>query len=82
MLWGKLARGFGFRPVSVAVYGEWRDEHGALIPDHSFLVRVPRFDRGTLPALRGFIRREILSDPSCDQDCIYLSSRWRGEFVK
>jgi len=77
----ELARRFQFRPEMVRVYGEWRNDAGELVPDYSLLVRVPRRNQGTMPALRRFIRREILAAPDCDQDYIYLSSRWRGEFV-
>jgi len=77
----ELARRFRFRPETVRVYGEWRNDAGQLIPDVSFLIRVPRRDRGTGPALRRFIRRDVLAAQGCDQDYIYLSTRWRGEFV-
>jgi len=77
----ELARRFHFRPEMVRVYGEWRNDAGDLVPDYSLLVRVPRRNQGTVPALRRFVRREILAAPDCDQDYIYLSSRWRGEFV-
>lgn len=77
----ELARRFHFRPEVVSVYGQWRNASGELIPDHSFLIRVPRRSPGTVAALRRFIRREVLEAEGCDQDCIYLSSRWRGEFV-
>src|SRR3990172_2325666 len=50
-------------------------------PDYSLLIRVPRRGRGSLPALRRFIRREVLATQGCDQDYVYLSSRWLGEFV-
>lgn len=76
-----LARRFHFRPEMVRVYGEWRNNAGELIPDDSLLIRVPPRSRGTVPALRRFIRRAILAAPNCDQDCIYLSNRWRGEFI-
>ncbi len=76
-----LARKFHFRPEMVRVYGEWRNKAGDLVPDHSFLIRVPRRSRGTVPALRRFMRRQILASPSCDQDCLYLSARWWGELV-
>jgi hypothetical protein len=78
---GDLARRFHFRPEMVRVYGEWRNKAGELVPDHSLLIRVPRRSRGTVPALRGFIRGDILAAPNCDQDCIHLSNRWRGEFI-
>lgn len=77
----ELARQFQFRPDMVRVYGEWRNSDGQLIPDPSLLIRVPRRSEKTAPRLRAFIRRAILANPDCDQDCIYLSSRWRGEFV-
>jgi hypothetical protein len=76
-----LAVRFHFLPVMVRVYGEWRSEAGALIPDFSLLIRVPRREHDTSASLRQFIREEILKDPDCDQDCIYLSSSWVGEFV-
>jgi hypothetical protein len=78
----RLATRFHFRPEMVGVYGEWRDDEGRLIPDISFLVRVPRRGPGTVPALRRFLKRHILANPRCDQDCLYLSNRWRGEYVR
>lgn len=77
----ELAWRFHFRPETVQVYGEWRNDAGQLIPDYSFLIRVPRRGRGTIPALRKFIRHDVLAAQGCDQDYIYLSTRWRGEFV-
>lgn len=77
----ELARRFHFRPETVRVYGEWRNDAGQLIPDDSLLIRVPRRGRGTVPALRRFIRHDVLVDQGCDQDYIYLSNRWHGEFV-
>jgi len=77
----ELASRFHFQPIMVRVYGEWRNEMGELVPDHSLLIRIPRRSRRTIPNLRQFIRRQILGDPGCDQDYIYLSSRWRGEFI-
>ena len=77
----ELARRFHFRPEMVRVYGEWRNDAGQLIPDDSLLIRVPRRGRGTAPALRRFIRHDVLAVQGCDQDYIYLSNRWRGEFV-
>jgi len=77
----ELAQRFRFRPEMVRVYGEWRNDAGQLIPDYSLLIRVPRRGRGSLPALRRFIRREVLATQGCDQDYVYLSSRWLGEFV-
>lgn len=38
----ELARRFHFRPETVRVYGEWRNDAGQLIPDDSLLIRVPR----------------------------------------
>ena len=76
-----LARDFHFRPEAVRVYGEWRNDAGRLIPDHLLLFRVPRRGRGVVHSLRRFIRRVLLSAPGCDQDYVYLSSRWRGEYV-
>lgn len=77
----ELARRFHFRPVMVQVYGEWRNDAGELVPNHSLLVRVPRRGRGTVPALRRFLKKDLLGDPRCAQEYIYLSSRSRGEFV-
>jgi len=77
----ELARRFSFRPEMVRVYGEWRNAAGELVPDVSFLIRVPRRGRGTTPSLRRFLREHILANPRCDQDCLYLSNRWRGEYV-
>jgi len=77
----ELASRFHFRPVMVRVYGEWRKNTGELVPDDSLLIQTPRRSRRTIPNLRRFIRLRILGDPSCDQDYIYLSSCWRGEFV-
>ncbi|MBI4613525.1 MAG: hypothetical protein HY720_07945 [Planctomycetes bacterium] len=76
-----LVRRFHPRREAVRVYGEWRNDAGKPVSDYSLLVRVPRRNQGTVPVLRRFIRREILAAPDCDQDYIYLSSRWRGEFV-
>ncbi len=78
----RLATQFHFRPEMVRVYGEWRDDEERLIPDVSFLIRVPRRGPGTVPALRNFLKRHILANPRCDQDCLYLSNRWRGEHVR
>lgn len=77
----ELASRFHFRPAMVRVYGEWRNNAGELVPDHSLLIRIPRRSLRTIPNLRQFIRLRILGDPSCDQDHTYLSSRWRGEFI-
>ncbi len=77
----ELATRFHFQPVMVRVYGEWQDDAGELVPDHSLLIRVPRRSRQTIPNLRQFIRLRILDHQSCDQDYVYLSSRWRGEFI-
>ena len=77
----ELASRFHFQPVMVRVYGEWRNNTGEPVPDDSLLIRIPRRSRRTIPNLRQFIRLRILGDPSCDQDYIYLSSRWRGEFI-
>lgn len=77
----ELAQRFHFRPETVRVYGEWRNDAGQLIPDYSLLIRVPRRSRGTVPALRKFVRHGVLAVQGCDQDYIYLSNRWRGEFV-
>ncbi len=77
----RLARKFHFRPEMVRVYGEWRNKASDLVPDHSFLIRIPRRSRGTVPALRRFLQRFILASPSWDQECLYLSDRWWGEFV-
>lgn len=80
-LWTHLAERFHFRPIAVQVYGEWRDRSGQLIPDHNLLIKVPDRGRGTAPRLRRFIRQMILAAPTCDQDYIYLSIAWRGEFI-
>ncbi|MBI4705392.1 MAG: hypothetical protein HY744_30170 [Deltaproteobacteria bacterium] len=77
----ELARRFHFRPEMVQVYGEYRNDAGVPVPDKLLLLRVPRRNRGTVRALRRFIRLKILAAPNCDQDCIYLSSRWRAELV-
>ena len=66
----------------ISVYGEWMNDKGDVVPDSSLLIRVRRRNRATLIALRKFIRQEILASPECDQDCIYLSNRWRGERVQ
>lgn len=76
-----LATLFQFRPELVRVYGEWRSSAGEPVGDESFLIRVPRRNRSTLTRLRRLIRDKILASPSYDQDCIYLSSRWIGEYV-
>lgn len=78
----KLADIFGFRPQMVYVYGEWRNDEGEVVPDQSVMIHVHLARSGTLARLRKFIRKEILGDPSCDQDCIYLSCRWQGEYVR
>lgn len=77
----QLATLFHFRSETVLVYGEWRSAAGEPVGDQSFLLRVPRRSRMTLSKLRRVIRNDVLANPSCDQDCIYLSSRWQGEFV-
>lgn len=77
----KLAHKFHFRPVMVQVYGEWRNDTGELIPDDSVLIHVPYRNQRTITLLRAFLKLEVLASETCDQDCLYLSYRWRGEFV-
>ncbi len=77
----QLAMKFHFRPEMVRVYGEWRNADGVLVPDLSLLIRVPRRGRRTVAALRRLLRQSILSNPRCDQECLYLSDRWRGELL-
>ena len=77
----KLGKTFHFLPEVVHVYGGYRNESGELIPDPSMLIRVPKRNSNSVSDLRRFIRDEILSLGSCDQECIYLSFQWKAELV-